>query len=269
MEKYNMTSDMYERLMEDEMCGGTNSELHIACFNGNYTRVKELLDGGANIWARNRLNELPLHVVVRSSSINVETKRKFTLERLEIMKELIYRDKTMVNDKSLCGRTALYYATLMDMDEVMTIENKSGYEKRVVRVVPVELAFGAIKLLVENGADVNENVGNMDEMRTPLKNVCENFAKNPEIALYLINNGAIIYDPKNDMIENETILYDVCKNMDDNNEIVLEIIERAHKERPLRTWVFMEDGKTRTVLCHALEYGKIKMAKKMLEGGLS
>ena len=102
-----------------------------------------------------------------------------------------------------------------------------------------------------------------------MKNVCENFAGNPEIALYLINNGAIIYDPKNDMIENETILYDVCKNMDDDNEIVLEIIERAHKERPLRTWVFMEDRKTRTVLCHALKYGKMKMAKKMLECGVS
>ena len=153
-----------------------NTALHRAAGDGNLVEIRNLIANGANVNARNRNGETPLHsatasndnvevikfLVANGADVNAQDEWGgmpfFIMRNVEIA-EFILSQGFDVNTKCERGRTPLHVAVFNDNAEV-------------------------VKFLIANGADVNAQ----DEEGTPLHLAL--LERNVEIAKFLITQGA-------------------------------------------------------------------------------
>ena len=151
----------------------TNQEtlLHLASYQGRLQLVRTLVDGGANINAKDNQDQTSLHRVLAAEYCPSE-------DRFSVAQLLIGHGAD-VNARNMCGETPLHLAphfwdlnllrTLIDRGANVNAEDRQGLTPlhRVVeaRGFADEDRFDAAQLLVECGADVNARHENYD---TPL-----------------------------------------------------------------------------------------------------
>ena len=165
--------------------------LHLASYQGQLQLVRILVDRGANINAKDNLDQTPLHRVLAAEDCPSED--CFSVA------QLLIEHGADVNAQNVCGETPLHLVprfwdlnlvrTLIDRGANVNAEDDQGRTPlhRVLesRTSADEDRFGVVQLLVERGADVNARHENHD---TPLHLA----SSKPELSLVriLLDHGA-------------------------------------------------------------------------------
>ena len=178
--------------LEIEKAKFNRSALHIASMSGDYEKVKENIENGADLDCFDDFNYTPLELAVFFNHYDVA---KLLIESGAEINEI--EDAPRNNRASYC--TALHWASKFgykDLSELL-IENgadinNTGKNMVLSRFTPLHLAseeghLDVVKLLVQNGADIN--IKNRKE-KYPLHYAARN--GHTEIAKYLIGNGTRI-----------------------------------------------------------------------------
>lgn len=119
---------------------GTWTPLHRACYNGNAKMVRYLIQKGANIHARDGVNETPLFDACTSGSTRVV--------------RLLLNAGAIANDKHTAGRTPLDIACSGGYGEVARLLVKAGgtLETKSIENICEEEFIDVIWMLLETGA---------------------------------------------------------------------------------------------------------------------
>jgi uncharacterized membrane protein len=128
-----------------------NEELLRAAEKGDTARVRELLEEGADVGARDTsYSNTPLHWAAYAASVSVA--------------ELLIKHGADVNSRNRYGWTPLHYAACGGYRDVVKLLIKSGADvnaREVAACTPLHVAiscgpnYEVVKLLLENGAHVN------------------------------------------------------------------------------------------------------------------
>jgi uncharacterized membrane protein len=128
-----------------------NEELLRAAEKGDTARIRELLEEGADVGARDTsYSNTPLHWAAYAASVSVA--------------ELLIKHGADVNSRNRYGWTPLHYAACGGYRDVVELLIKSGADvnaREVANSTPLHVAiscgpnYEVVKLLLENGAHVN------------------------------------------------------------------------------------------------------------------
>ena len=209
---------------------GTNALIE-ASSNGHIEVVKLLIENGAGVNTFNNYEQTPL----------IEASKK---GHVEIVR-LLLNEGANVKAGAFENRTSLFYASEAGQSDITsTIENTSDVNSNTINIY-----LKIIKLLIDNGADVNA----IDDTGwTPL--IIASSTKNVDVVRLLIENGADV-----NHIDNEGTTPISIALSNGNIEIVRSLIENGADDN------YNSD----MLLLHASRVGTIETVRFLIEQGVN
>merc|ERR1712029_50259 len=195
---------------------GERTPLHQACLKCHYTSVELLLDHGANVNVKDKVNATPLHIALREGVMGSKIAKLLIEKGAKVNVIGGIMERTPLHQACTNGNEATIQLLLDHGANVNVEDNENITPLHVAlreRVIGSDRNCSRIaKLLIEKGANVNA-VGGVLE-RTPLHEACLT-GKKTAVQLLLGHGGNVYVQDK----ENKTPLQLVPKHLPNSSDI--------------------------------------------------